>query len=249
MSENAPKRVKLSDVCMSPELYGVCAIEPNPRKNAPPGPFKVDWTDVDTNTEQRTGQFTRNPDDHESEGYTLERNDLLLHIESGVVARVIHREPDGKHTFEGWVPPQSEEDTSKWLSTKGTGTWVVWGRCFNNYEELPMYLKASIEDLDAKDSMEAFGDMYPAAMDKMRDPNRPQFAATHWKKLPKKVRAKWKRKFRNMLGTMQQSNKMGLQGDQMDDWIHKNAKILYHKKTKEGGEITKFIPPSTEVKE
>lgn len=134
-----PALVTFIDNC---ERFGVQMVWPHPRAGAIWDVFEVESDTFDP--ESPTMTITRGREDrHKYGGSELVPGDMLLHIQSGVVARVIERIDHATARIEGWCQPDGVDDehTKKsvqyWNENQAKGGWVVWGQCFAHGEQLP----------------------------------------------------------------------------------------------------------------
>jgi len=131
-------RVGIKYLMHNPAEFGYAIIVPDIRPDAPTMPFEVEDSDLRGphqphatlkrahNREMLTG-------DH---GGQVVRNDLLLHVDTGMFAVCVARISNWDFRIEALLPPQTEEDMKRFLGTSphGTGRWVVVGSAWTKNE-------------------------------------------------------------------------------------------------------------------
>lgn len=155
--------VKLSDLCAMAPHYGAAAAEPHPRDSAPTAPFRVIKTDIQPNA--RVGTIYREHDP-KMRGSDLVPNDMIMHLMTGVVCRVVERLTPWDCRVEAWVPPQGEHELAKWDAEKGLGVWVCWGQCYMDPQKLPHRLRQPEEIMPGPEFRDALWDVHPGLKDK-----------------------------------------------------------------------------------
>lgn len=224
---------KISDFIAHPDAFGQICILPHPRAGTPFNPFKV--IEADIKPDSRYGTMTReNRDIHgrPMPNTRLIKGDLLMHSLSGVVAHVVERITDHTFRIEAWGAPESELDKENWMMLGALGgEWIVWGRAYENYNDLPLGL------IPAEEVRSDHPDFQAARRDIMRHPERQPWAADvvakHWSKLKGKEKKKLRQQLRALLGAQKQ-----LKADGADRMMDENRYL--EKTTKLGGKVVKW---------
>lgn len=231
--------MKLSQVCAEATRWGVYAAEPNPRPTAPHLPIDVVRTGI--RPDSRYGLLVRGKQ-KELKGADLIPDDLLLHLGSGVVVRVLERIDHLKSRVEAWTMPETEKDLDNWASTVGTGKWVVWGRCYST-PMVPAHLVPSEIVTPGPDMAKAIGDLYPHLVDRLTarlEMGIPETPVPDLSRLPPRVRKKIMHKMRKLLGKMAKVREWDSQ-DKIDEQRDKGT--YFKRTTPEGAEVVKWRPP------
>jgi hypothetical protein len=222
--------VKISHFVENPEAYGVCAVMPQPdTTRAPLEPFRVVWSEI--KPQERYGVIhrdmgdSRNPSDRE-----LMKGDMILHVNTGVHARVVERIRKYEYRIEAWSGPRTDEDKQAWLINEGKGDWVCWGQSFETVEELPWH---EPEVMDTGEKIEL------ARKEMFRYPERQGWAGKfhvgkNWKQLSRKERKRARAQMRGMLGTCRT-----LQERDPNEVMEENVVKRY--KTKLGNEVVHWV--------
>jgi hypothetical protein len=226
--------VSLASLCAEAARFNVAACEPHPRDHSPSSPFEVVASDI--RPDQRYGWIERGKAD--GVNGSLIPGDMILHLATGVVARVVERISDRKCRVEGWVPPQGDAEMHIWDERPGLGTWVCWGVSYGTEEELPLRLRRPEIVLPGPDFDTTLKDVHPGLRDKPTLAQRQ--GVPDLSKLPRHVRRRIMRQWRKIVGKVSEM-KSWEDPDQAEAEIDKYA--VFRKKFESGAEYTKARLP------
>lgn len=119
-----------------PETWGAQAVAPVMRRGVPEGPFEV--TRADIAPDQRFAYFERKREEQHKHT-PLTPGDMLMHLDTGMICRVVQKIDDWRYRAEAWGAPESEEDFETFLRIGGKGSWCVWGYAVMKGEEFPLW--------------------------------------------------------------------------------------------------------------
>ncbi len=217
-------------------MFGVQAAAPVCQPGRPHVPFTV------TKTRIRPGQpgllwWSRKG---ELRDRRLGRNDLLVHIASRTVARVVEQVKPGLVRIQPWWPPESKETMDAFVRTKGKGQWVCWGQCWDDIRSTPKCMIPS-KMTDDWDFFSKEVHRYPEKALSMMD-RHPQALRSRWKGMNGKQRKAARRRFRGIMGKLNTVQR--LDPAALDEYADKHA--YAGGRTKAGVEFRKFILKSEE---
>lgn len=196
-------RVGIKYLMNHPGEFGYAIIVPDIRRDAPTMPITVEDSDLRDPTQQYA-LLKRKRDNAERKGENggeVVRNDLLVHVDSGMFCVCVERVTGWNFRVEAILPPQTKEDMGKFLAAKphGTGQWVVCGSAWTA-EEVEAAKKRM--GIIGKDPQIVSGEEAIAAQKEVsKHPDRTGWAAAGKKvfKDPKKIKNKHRAKYMQFL--------------------------------------------------
>lgn len=227
--------ISLAELCAASAMYQVAACEPHPRDTAPTSPFTVVKAEI--RPDDRFGMIERKKGDG-VRGELLP-GDMILHVKTGVVARVVERISPFKCRIEGWVPPQGDAEMAEWDKAPGTGMWICWGRSYKTEAELPLRLRRPEIVLPNPEFKDQLLETHKGLRDKPTMAER-GMAPPDLSKLPRHIRRRIMRQWRRLVGKMAEFHDWS-DPEKVETELDKHT--YFKRKTAEGAEYSKVRLP------
>jgi hypothetical protein len=213
---------------------GAIAAWPDPRRGAPELPFEVERTEI--SPENRHGKLVRKKQ-VELKKWDLVTNDLLLHLPSGIMARVVQRVDPWVCYVEAWSMPETPKDWDAWVNTMGRGTWVCWGQCATHPNQVPHWW-APPHIAEGAEIPEAMGDMYGTpGHSPQTEKSLAERGLRHLRDAPRRIVPAMAIKWAAMKKRL--AKLAGLSPEKMDEYADKHA--VAEVKPEKDVEVKKFV--------